>query len=277
MQKLFNNILVPVSMDSKDTETIEEAIRFANQFQCNLHLVGIAQHFSLGLFGEQIFRFINDEEEQAQAKFRLAELQGKYCQTLTKGLSFSVYSEMGEPEEVIATYVGVHRVDLVFIVNERRSLSWKHMRLNADRLAGKTNCPVLSMTSSLALDGSKIIVMPVGRSLPINKIRVAAYLAKHCHSSIHLVTKERAGLMYEELAYMQKSLQVLKDNTDLPVECKTLSGESISIIAREYARQVNADMIIVNAGSESFVPGMVNRFFSRFFLSESRIPVMTVS
>jgi len=277
MQKLFNNILVPVTVDSKAGDTIDEAIRFANQFHCNLHLVAIAQNVSLGLFGEQIFRLNNDNEELAQTKRKLAELQAKYSQNLLKGLSISVYSEPGEAEEIIATYAAVHRVDLVFIVNERRSILMKRMRLNANRLAGKVNCPVLSMSASVGIDGLKNIVMPVGKSLPINKIRVAAYLAKHCHSCIHLVTKERGGLMYEELAYMQKSLQVLKDNTNLRVECKTLSGESISTIALQYARKVNADMIIVNPGAESFLPGMVNRFFSRLLSTDSRIPVLTVT
>src|SRR4030095_14571948 len=119
MPKLFNNILVPVSMNNKASDTIEEAIRFANQFQCHVHLVGIAQHLSRRLFVGQIFRLVNDQEEKAEAKRKLAELQEKYCQKLTRGLSLSVYSEIGEAEEIIATYAAKHRVDLVFIVNER--------------------------------------------------------------------------------------------------------------------------------------------------------------
>jgi nucleotide-binding universal stress UspA family protein len=276
MQKLFNNILVPVTLDSGAGNTIEEAIRFANQFECNLHLVGLSQHSSLGLFGEQIFRLVNETDGSAEIKQKLAALQATYCTKLSKGLLLFVHHEMGEAEEVIANYAALHRVDLVFVVKEKRGFFPKRTRMSVNRLAGKTSCPVLSWRASLGIDGLKIIVMPVGKSLPINKIRVAAYLAKQCHSSIHLVTRERSGLMYEELAYMQKALQVLKDNTDLRVECKTLSGESIANIALEYAHKINAGMIIVNPGAESFLPGMINRFFSRFVSNESRIPVMTV-
>ena len=275
MQKLFNNILVPVTLDSTAGATIEEAIEFANQFHCNLHLVGITEQSSLKL-RDRLFQLIKETEKKAENKKKLAELQTRYCQKLTKGLVLSAYFEPGDPEDIIATYVGVHQIDLVFVVKEGKRFFGKQNGVNANRMAGKTNCPVLSFNASLGIDGLKIIVMPVGNSLPINKIRVAAYLAKHCKSSIHLVTRERDGLMYEELAYMQKALQILKDNTDLQVECKTLSGESIANIALEYAHSVNAGMIIVNSG-ESFLPGMVNRFFSRLVCNQSRIPVMTVA
>jgi hypothetical protein len=67
------------------------------------------------------------------------------------------------------------------------------------------------------------------------------------------VTREKNGLMYEELAYMQKALQVLKDNTDLPVKCKTLSGESLGDIALQYAHEVHAGLILINPGQESFL------------------------
>jgi len=272
MQKLFNNILVPIEVDARSA--VEEAIRFANQFHCNLHLVGISKS-SLNL-GEHLFRLMNDEDEIPKNKKKLSELQSTYCQKLARGLTLSVYYETGEPEDVIATYAAIHAVDLVFIVKETAGFM-KRSSVNANRLASKTSCPILTFSTKLGIDGLKIIVMPIGNSLPLNKIRVAAYLAKKCHSSIHLVTREKGGLMYEELAYMQKALQVLRDNTDLCVECKTLSGESIANIALQYAQQVNAGMIIVNSGVESSLPGMVNRFFSRFVSNQTRIAVMTIA
>jgi len=68
----------------------------------------------------------------------------------------------------------------------------------------------------------------------------------------------------------------LKDNTDLPVKCKTLSGESLGDIALQYAHEVHAGLILINPGQESFLPGMINRIFSRFVFNESKIPVMMV-
>jgi len=277
MQKLFNNILVPLCVNGRSNGAIEKAIQFANQLQCNLHLIGISAGSSFVHGNDRIILNRNGYQGLAEKKFKLAELQTKYCQLLDKGLMLSIYFGKGEPEETISTYAALHHVDLVLMVNDQRRFSFLPPVINANRLAGKTNCPVLTLKSDPILSGLKIIVMPVGKSLPINKIRVAAYLAKHYDASIHLITREKNALMYEELAYMQKALQVLKDNTDLPVKCKTLSGESIGNIALQYAQEVKAGLILVNPGSESSLPGLLNRLFSRFVFNESKIPVMTVA
>ncbi len=249
MQKLFNNMLVPVILDRRTDATIERAVQFANQLQCHLHLVGTAP---------------------------ISSLQARYCQVLEKGQVLSVHFDKGDLEEIVASYVATHLIDLVYVAGERKKFPFIGKSLNVNRLAGRTNCPVLSLKSNLVLNGLKIIVVPVGKSIPINKIRVAAYLAKRYKASIHLITREKNGLMFEELAYMQKALQVLKDNTDLPVKCKTLTGESIGNIALQYAQEVKAGLIVVNPGIESFLPGMLNRLFSRFIYNESKIPVLTV-
>jgi nucleotide-binding universal stress UspA family protein len=276
MQKLFNNILVPLSINRKADVAIEKAIQFANHLQCNLHLIGIPSVPSLVQGKQRIFLNRNGTQDVAEKKCKLAELQTKYCQQLDKGLMLSISFEKGEPEAIISTYAALHQIDLVLVVGERKKFPFLQQVINANRLAGKTNCPVLTLKADPVLDGLKIIVMPVGKSLPINKIRVAAYLAKHYDASIHLITREKNLLMYEELAYMQKALQVLKDNTNLPVKCKTLVGESIGNIALQYANEVKAGLILVNPGTESFLPGLLNRLFSRFVFNESNIPVMTV-
>jgi nucleotide-binding universal stress UspA family protein len=276
MQKLFNNILVPISLDKDTKKNVEKAIHFANHSQCNLHLIHIPIGALLSFNGSLISASMK-AKTVAEKKKRVCELQSQYCKEMEKPLILSVHVECGKAEEVMAAYVALHQIDLVFATDKRKSFPFASEVFNASALAGKTQCPVLSLHSVPDLLGVKIIVMPVGRNLPISKIRIAAYLAKKYNASIHLVTQERNALMYEELAYMEKALRVLKDNTDLPVKCKTLVGESLGNIALSYAEQVKADLIVVNSGAESFLPGIANRLFSRFVFNESKIPVMTVA
>jgi nucleotide-binding universal stress UspA family protein len=276
MQKLFNNILVPITLDKETKKNVEKAIHFANQLQCNLHLIHVPASAFLTLNGA-LFSQSMKAKAIAEKKKKLSELQSHYCKDMSKPLILSMHVECGAQEEVMAAYVAQHQIDLVFAIGKRRSFSLIRDVFNASVLAAKTECPVLSLQSVPDLLGVRIIVMPVGTSLPITKIRIAAYLAKKYNASIHLVTKEKNALMYEELAYMQKALQVLKDNTDLPVKCKTRVGESLGNIALNYAEEVKADLILVNPGAESFLPGITNRLFARFVFSESRIPVMTVA
>ena len=276
MQKLFNDILVPVFLNKKPGSAIEKAIQFANQLQCNLHLVGLSPLSSFAFVQKGIFQVVGEDRDDAEKKRIMSDLQANYCQKMEENLLLSIYYERGEPEKIVSAYTTMHPIDLVFVTDEGRGFSFSGKGINASRLARRINCPVLTLKSNPSLNGLKIIVMPVGKSLPINKIRVAAYLAKRYNASIHLITREKNALMYEELAYMQKALQVLKDNTNLPVKCKTLSGESIGDITMQYAHEVKAGLIVVNPGAESFLPGLFNRLLSRFVSSESTIPVMTV-
>jgi len=275
MQKLFNNILVPVTAGNAN-HSIEKSIEFANQLQCHVHLVGVDSTPVIPLLKTTWVRRQTRARKTAEQKDRLSSLENKYGNELEKGLRLSTHATNGNAEEALATFISLHEIDLVLIDGERNGFPFLKNSINASRLAARINCPVLYLQSHPALNDLKIIVMPVGRSLPINKIRVAAYLAKLYCASIHLVTREKNGLMYEELAYMQKALQVLKDNTDLPVKCKTLSGESLGDIALQYAHEVHAGLILINPGQESFLPGMINRIFSRFVFNESKIPVMMV-
>jgi hypothetical protein len=184
--------------------------------------------------------------------------------------------EKKHTEKKIAEYVLEHEIDLVFVKEEKRQFPFFVNRLNVNTLAASANCPVLSVKSLFDFQKQKIIVLPIGKSLPISKIRVVIYLAKHFNAAIHLVVLARNEQMYEELAYMKKAFQVFKDNTDLPVVCKTLEGEALGNSAVAYAHAVDAGLIVVNPGEESLLSGFINRLFSRFVFNESRVPVMTV-
>jgi hypothetical protein len=277
MQKLFKNILLPVRLTRKTNASVEKAIQFANRLQCNLHLIHIMRDHTFPIMHRGLFLLSGGEATIAHRKYKLKELEQKYHQKLDKGLVLFTAFRKEIPEEAIGAYSSIHEIDLILVADEQKKFSFFSNQLNANRLAGKINCPVLTLKSHRVFNSIKIIVLPVGSSLPINKIRVAAYLAKEFGAGIHLITCEKGRLMYDELAYMQKALQILKNNTDLQVVCKTLSGESLGNIALRYAHSINAGLIVVNPRDDSFLPGLLNRVFSRFVYNESKIPVVTVA
>jgi nucleotide-binding universal stress UspA family protein len=276
MRKLFNNILVPLRINRNTEATIAKAIQFANRMQTDLHLLCVLPYAS----GKFLRNKRGAESVEGKvfliAQKKMEQLRFNFSKKLNDGLNLFLHIEFGEAEEVIAAYAGNDQIDLVYVAESRKKFSFGDNAPNASRIARRTNCPVLTLKSHPALQGLKIIVMPVGPSLPVNKIRVAAYLAKQFNASIHLITRERNGLLYDELAYMQKALQLLRDNTDLRVTCKTMTGESLGDMAIQYANTVNAGLIVVDPGAENSLPGMLNRLFSRFVFNESPVPVITV-
>jgi nucleotide-binding universal stress UspA family protein len=276
MQKLFNNVLVPLHLNKNAEATIAKAIQFANRMQSDLHLMCILPYAGGKLFREPKKKAVAEQRIMALAREKMALLEHDFSRKIHDGLKLYIHFEFGNAEEVIAAHADMHQVDLVYVAESRKRFPLINKGPNASKLARRINCPILTLKSHPALQGLKIIVMPVGPSLPVNKLRVAAYLAKEFNASIHLITREKNGLLYEELAYMQKALQILKDNTDLRVTCKTLTGESLGDMALQYASDVNAGLIVVDSGAENFLPGIMNRMLSRFVFNESKIPVITV-
>jgi hypothetical protein len=276
MQKIFNNVLVPLRINRNTEATIAKAVQFANRMQSNTHLLCVLP-YQRGKFLYTRKRFECIEARVlSMAQQKMQRLRTSFSRKLNDGLKLFLHLEFGNAEEVIAAYTASQQIDLVYVAESRKKFMFGDNTPNASRLASRTNCPVLTLKSHPALQGLKIIVMPVGPSLPVNKIRVAAYLGKRFNASIHLITRERSALLFEELAYMQKALQILRDNTDLPVTCKTMSGESLGDIAIQYANTVNAGLIVVDPGAENSLPGVMNRLFSRFVFNESPVPVITV-
>jgi hypothetical protein len=113
----------------------------------------------------------------------------------------------------------------------------------------------------------------------MRKLLFATYLAKLSHSTIHLVSPGggTVGAAGEERESLQKSYRLLRENTDLLVECRAMPDENLAEAAWSYAKKIKADLILIGPGKESLLSGWLNALRSRWLFNVSRIPVMTVS
>jgi hypothetical protein len=184
-------------------------------------------------------------------------------------------------EETIVGYCIRHEIDLILLERQTRGL-WYFMQrrraLRTDRLLKRLQCPILTISGQPATASMKNIVLPVGTGLPTRKLLFATYLARTAGSTIHLVTmNESSGKASRESGEsLFRSYRLLRENTSLPVECLSLPGESLADVAWRYARDIKADLILVNPGKESLLSGWSDGWFTRAIFNVSRIPVLTV-
>lgn len=177
-------------------------------------------------------------------------------------------------ERAIAEYVALHHIDLILAQQLPPVIPFIASGLDINRLAARTNCPVLSLTH-LSFNSIRNIVLPIAGYLPMRRIMLATYLARNFNAVIHLIslTGVDAAANSRNHAYLQKTYQLLKENTNLPVNFHTMEGRSIADTTLEYARRIKADLILANPGAESLLSG---RMFARFLFNQSSIPVLTV-
>lgn len=177
-------------------------------------------------------------------------------------------------ERTIAEYTATHHVDLILAQKSPQLLPFVPAGIDINRLAARTNCPVLSLCN-LWFNGIENIVLPIAGYLPTRRIMLATYLARTFNASVHLIslTGSDATANSRNQAYLQKTFQLLKENTSIAVKCNSLEGRSIADTTLEYAKRIKADLILANPGAESLLSG---RMFSRFLFNQTSIPVITV-
>lgn len=279
MEKLLKQILVVVDFSDKSRQVLDSIIPMANELKCDIHLLYIVQPTVLPftINSHQIIAVKSDQI--AWATSRMMALQGEYIPLMEKGRFIYSHVAEGGMERTIRTFTMKHEIDLA-ILTYRRRFAWSKWlnRININRLTKKIQCPILNIPESTSIHHIRNIVLPVTNVLPLRKIMFASYLAQYHDARIHLVALKdnQEGEESKDNSYLYKSYQLLRDNTDLAIECHPVNGENIANTTLQYAESVNADLIVVQPGKEAELPGILNSIFSRFLFSASRIPVMAV-
>lgn len=278
MNKLFNNILVPVEFSKQTSQVVSKAVMIANQFKCDLHLVFV-ENGGMADADKHLVEVLT-EGELTDYDVKMQELKTEFLPHLEDGLQLLTVMHKGSREQYIISYALQHAIDLIMVEKPRSILPMRFSRsFNINRISKKTGCPVLTVKGTAELEAIRNIVLPVDAHLPLRKVMFASYLAKHFNARIHLIALSEPGDEndLEKKAYLYKTFQLLRENTNLNIECHTIHGGNIADTTLQYATDINADLIVVNPGKEMLLSGFVNRLFARLLFNESRIPVMTVA
>jgi nucleotide-binding universal stress UspA family protein len=287
MNKLFNNILVPIDFSAVSELAVEKAVDIANHFKCNIHLV-IAEKHKIGVQPGPLHPNNKRSGAGADTETRLSRLQHKLRSSLDPGLSVHSSVRKGNRNRAVIEYALRYNIDLVIIgrgTGVLRDMINGGYRIN--EITKQIECPVLIVRKDAhrdrwinATDNQWMnIVLPVCSMLPLRKIMFASYLARKFNSKIHLlsIAGEKTELEADRNQYLSKTYQLLRDNTSLLVECHTIRGHNIADSTLRFARKINADLIVVNPGKESRLSGFVNKLIHGSLFTESKIPVLTIS
>lgn len=257
-----------MSLDRHSETAIENAVQLAAQFHCDVHL--------LYLVNKPFWKSWS-VATATEKKQKISVLQDKFAMQLPRGCVLHTAVRQGNVAAALQQYIAIHQVDLIVAHRERRRFAFL-AALDINKLAANTGCPVLSLQTNPPLNGIRNIVLPVGEQLPLRKIMLATYMARNSNAAIHLITLTTSSTSASKrYVYLEKAYQLLRENTTLPIQCKMVAGENLADTTLEYARKVEADLILVKAGDECLLSGPMNRLFSKFLFNRSTIPVITVA
>lgn len=281
MEEGFKRILVLMDFSRASFQATEEAAMIATKFNSELHLLHVSSRSGLSwLLGPQAYFFHLAENTRKENQNRKAILD-KIKIDLEKRFELTIecHVTQGKLCETVNKYVDTLRIDLVVLGAKKENWFKEFLfESRAKDIIRSVNSEVLCVYPESNSNKLKKIVLPIGKYIPKRKIKLAYELAKKFTANVHLISLTRNGrtLSNEDTKILMASYQYLKDITNIPIACKTVAGNNLAQATIQYAEDIGADLILVNAGAESLFNGSVLRRWGGNIVNHSSIPVLSV-
>lgn len=281
MQKLFNKILIPVDFSANSKIAVEKAIDVAKLYGCSIHLVHavpISAFSQVSLPGGHMSIPYNVAiDNKKELEYRLKKIAG-YISLHSDGIIKVDYSvTIGTWDYVIIDLIQQEKFDLVLIGQKGSLIGKRKMAMNPDTIASKANVPVLTVPSNRRLTRLYSIIIPVTDFLPVRKLMYGIYIASNYETTIKLLGIENRVTKSKVQLYLKKSYQLIHDNSNVKVEVDTVAGENAALAINEFAMLNSADLVIVNPGTQTKMPGFFSLWLGKILQKYSAPPVLTVN
>lgn len=275
--KLYN-ILVPVDFSGKNKWAISKAIELANNFDCNIHLVHVVYTNILPMLpiGTGIFTPYESHASRVDACKRLKEMAAFYSNQLCGNGKIEISILEGNTANKLSGYIKQFEMDMIVIGLHKFNLVQRILSsISISRLAKKTNIPVLAVGPGGLLCHFKKIILPLHEELSMQKIKMATMLGRMFRSTIYVITLRKEDNVAEKI--VNEALEIIQSLSTIPVQGIILEGKNLAKTTLDFAKKINADLIMINPLKEFNLPGWWNRITKKILPYDSRVPVITIN
>lgn len=275
----IQKILIPIDFSETSMLAIEHAAFTAQLFKAELVLLHVVEkHW-------EKFSIIAPEI-RVEAPSNLTEAIEKKLEEISEAIrskygvkSTCVTSDGNIFSEILA--VGKeHNVDLIVMGTHGASgIVEFFIGSNAYKVVTQSECPVISVQSQAKKIGFANILLPIDNSLHSRqKVNYAIMYAKHFASKIHILGLTDSEDV-SEVGKFEIKLDQIQDyitKTGLSFTRKTIPGVNQAHVCYDYAKAVNADIIIIMTDQDENITGRLMGTFAQQIINHSKIPVMSI-
>ena len=271
MRNKLCNILVPVDFTNKNKWAINKGIEMANQMNCNIHLVNIVK--------PKLFSSITPYEsnvDRLNSYDQLKDLAVSYSSQLCGNGKIEVSLLEGNTTNKLVEYIRDFEMDMVIMGLSSNLFHRMTSSTSVNKLAKKTNVPVLAVGSKGLIHHFKKIILPLYDELSLRRIKMATTLASSFKSTIYMITLRQGNNTPEKI--LKDGLDIVKNISKIPVHGVILEGDSLAKTTIDFAKHINGDLIMINNPVEKHEKtGWWNKLYNKILSYGSEIPVMTMS
>jgi nucleotide-binding universal stress UspA family protein len=276
MSNKLCNILVPVDFTSKNKWAIAKGIEMANQMNCNIHLVNIVQP---NLFSS--FTPYESHVDRLNSYDQLKDLAVSYSSQLCGNGKIEVSLLEGNTTNKLVEYIRDFEMDMVVMGLSGNLFQRISSSTSVNKLAKKTNVPVLAVGSKGLVHHFKKIILPLYDELSLRRIRMATTLASSFKSTIYMITLREGNNTPEKI--IKEGLEIAKSISRVSAQGVSaqgiiLEGDNLAKTTIDFAKRINGDLIMINNPvEENKMPRWWNKLYNKILSYGSEIPVMTMS
>lgn len=275
-------ILVPIDFSVISIHALEYAALIARKANAEILLLHVFESYTQNTMLEMVVDFTEIvekgiEDKMHEIKRKNEKLKG--VNIITRVVTGKIHSEIeriAKEEDIRLIVMGTHGV--TGITNIGRYI----VGSNAYRTIQNAPCPIITLREDPMKKAFKDIVLPIDSTKESSvKVDIAVNWAKFFGSTIHVLA---VTAFFEEFIVDVKEVdkkvhEVGKRLTEEGIRytAHIMRNQSPSESVIEYARKVDADLIMVVTGQESQLAELLFGSSARNIVTESTIPVLSIN
>ena len=243
-------------------------------------LIALSQCYNLARFTRSTIYLMHVFEKQEDKEAATAKLEALAKETHQKsGLAVKTILGSGNPFVEINKTIDSLNPVLIFIGLTSTFSAKGVLGQNAFRLVRESEAPVITIRGKVHRDGCKTILLPLDLTKETReKVGKAIEFAKYYGTKIQVLSVLNKSQEVYENKLLAYSNQVKRFIQEKGVECgnKTVRGKNIVELINSYAKEVDADLIMIMSKAELNFKEYFIGTTAQQLIGTSEIPVLSI-
>lgn len=279
---MFKNILLPVDLEINTEMAVKKALELSDSADTVIHLYHVQKpRFPLHSLFSSLWSdtsvlksFVTDE-----LHYKLIQWKELIETNYTNIRVIACVDHSRDVQKAIVQKAKEINADLI-IIGKHSYHKWFTFpdTVSPNKIARRTDRPVLTFKPGSLYTKIRSIVVPVGTAIPQRKVDVIIALKQKFRITIHLVTvlsKKKNANDFSAYSLLE-TYRFLKDTVQCPLAHEVLHGENVAQSTFDYAKNIKADMLLVEPESETKLSSFPRKHIIDEMKPNSKLQILAV-
>lgn len=275
----IKNILVPTDFSDSANNALRVAVGMAERQNATLHLLHVIEPIYLNRTYNVIGTIVNLHHEMLKESLSNLEQQRRKIVTLNP-VNIEIFSEIGNVNNIVNTYVNEHHINLVIMGTHGSSGSKEFFSgSNTYSVIKTVNCPVLSIPQDFDEVGFTYILYPLRNTTGVvEKYDYIKPIIEKNNAKVHLlgIAAENDN---EDKYLISKKIKAVRDailHNNEYISYEIIQTNAVAETILSIAHDRMEDLLVINATLDKKWYQYFRGTYTQKIINHSKIPVLSI-